>query len=311
MVRHKMRSSDFLSLKPLDGDELEDLLEEALHLKNEGTRGLRPLLNKTIGLLFEKPSMRTRVSFEVAVQKLGGHPLVITDQEIQLGRRESIEDAGRVLSRYLDGLVVRTFGQDRIEELAAAADVPVINALSDLCHPCQALADMLTILEYKGALRGLKLAYVGDGNNVTHSLMRAGTKLGMNITVSTPPGRRPEQEIVDECMEYTGIYGSTLEIGGDPLAGVKDADVVYTDVWVSMGQEAVDEKALREEYGSFQVNDELLVAANDDVIVMHCLPAHRGQEITDEVIDGSRSAVWDQAENRLHAQVALLYMIYG
>jgi ornithine carbamoyltransferase len=311
LVRHKMRGSDFLSLQHLDGDELEDLVEEALRLKNEGTKGLRPLAAKAIGLLFEKPSMRTRVSFEVAVQRLGGHPMIITDQEIQLGRRESIQDAGRVLSRYLDGLVVRTFGQDRIEELADAADIPVINALSDLCHPCQALADMLTILEYKGTLRGLKLAYVGDGNNVTHSLMRAGTKLGMNVTVSTPPERRPAQLIIDECVEYTEIYGSKCEVGGDPRVGVAGADVVYTDVWVSMGQDAIDEKAQQKEFGAFQVNEELLVAANDDVIVMHCLPAHRGQEITDEVIDGSRSAVWDQAENRLHAQVALLAMIYG
>jgi ornithine carbamoyltransferase len=311
VVRHKMRGRDFLSLQPLDGDELEDLVEEALRLKNEGTKGLRPLASRVIGLLFEKPSMRTRVSFEVAVQRLGGHALIITDQEIQLGRRESIEDAGRVLSRYLDGLVVRTFGHDRIEELAAAADVPLVNALSDLCHPCQALADMLTILEYKGALRGLKLAYVGDGNNVTHSLMRAGTKLGMSVTVSTPPQWRPQQQIIDECLEYTGIYGSSCEIGSDPRAGVEGADVVYTDVWVSMGQEAMEEEALLHEFAAFQVNNELLEAANDDVMVMHCLPAHRGLEITDEVIDGSRSAVWDQAENRLHAQLALLDMIYG
>jgi ornithine carbamoyltransferase len=311
LVRHKMRRSDFLSLQPLDGDELEDLVEEALRLKNETTKGLRMLAGRAIGLLFEKPSMRTRVSFEVAVQRLGGHPMIITDQEIQLGRRESIQDAGRVLSRYLDGLVVRTFGQDRIEELAEAADIPVINALSDLCHPCQALADMLTILEYKGTLRGLKLAYVGDGNNVTHSLMRAGTKLGMAVTVSTPPQRKPEQGIIDECEEYAGIYGGTLDLGDDPRAGVAGADVVYTDVWVSMGQDAAEEGALQREFGAFQVNDELLGAAKDDGIVMHCLPAHRGQEITDDVIDGSRSAVWDQAENRLHAQVALLSMIYG
>jgi ornithine carbamoyltransferase len=311
VVRHKMRATDFLSLKPLDGDELEDLLEEALRLKNEGTKGLRPLSGKAIGLLFEKPSMRTRVSFEVAVLRLGGHPLVLTDQEVQLGRRESIADAGRVLSRYLDGLVVRTFGQDRVEALAESADVPVINALTDLCHPCQALADMLTVLEYKGRTRELKLAYVGDGNNVTHSLMRAGTKLGMSVTVSTPPGREPQADIVEECVEYTAIYGSSLELGTDPRSGVSGADVVYTDVWVSMGKDAAGEKKLQEEYGPFQVNSELLAIAGEDVMVMHCLPAHRGQEITDEVIDGSRSAVWDQAENRLHAQVALLSMIYG
>ena len=311
MVRHKMRASDFLSLQPLDGDELEDLLEEALRLKNEGTKGLRPLAGKAIGLLFEKPSMRTRVSFEVAVLKLGGHPFVLTDDEVQLGRRETIEDAGRVLSRYVDGLVVRTFGQERVEALAAAADVPVINALTDMCHPCQALADMLTVLEYKGALRGLKLAYVGDGNNVTHSLMRAGTKLGMRVAVATPSGREPLAEIVDECVEYTETYDSTLDIGNDASAAAAEADVIYTDVWVSMGQAAADEARLLDEYRLFQVNEELVGAAHDDVMVMHCLPAHRGKEITDEVIDGSRSAVWDQAENRLHAQVTLLAMIYG
>jgi ornithine carbamoyltransferase len=311
VARNKIRASDFLSLQPLDGDELEDLLEEALRLKNEGTKGLRPLSGKAIGLLFEKPSMRTRVSFEVAVLRLGGYPLVLTDQEVQLGRRETIADAGRVLSRYLDGLVVRTFGQDRVEALAEAAEIPVINALTDLYHPCQALADMLTVLEYKGTIRGLKLAYLGDGNNVAHSLMRAGTKLGMRVTVSTPKGREPLGGIVDECMEYTTIYGSSLEVGNDPRLGVGEADVVYTDVWVSMGEETAEESKLLEEYGPFQVNDSLLALAREDVMVMHCLPAHRGQEITDDVIEGNRSAVWDQAENRLHAQVGLLATIYG
>jgi ornithine carbamoyltransferase len=311
VVRHKMRSSDFLSLQPLDGDELEDLIEEALRLKNEGTKGLKPLAGKSIALLFEKPSMRTRVSFEVAVRRLGGHSFVLTDDEVQLGRRESIPDAGRVLTRYVDGLVVRTFAHKRLEALAASTDVPVINALTDLCHPCQALADMLTVLEYKGTLRGLKLAYVGDGNNVTHSIMRAGTKLGMGVAVATPPGREPLAEIAKECAANAETYGSALEVGGDPKVAVADADVVYTDVWVSMGQDAGEEKKLLETFMPFQVNESLLELARDDVMVLHCLPAHRGQEITDEVIDGSRSAVWDQAENRLHAQVALLEMIYG
>lgn len=306
-----MRSSDFLSLKPFDGDELEDLLEEARRLKGEGTRGHRPLSGKSVGLLFEKPSTRTRVSFEVAVLRLGGHPMMLSEGQLQLGRGETVEDTGRVLSRYLDGLVVRTFGQDRLESLAGACGVPVINALTDECHPCQALADMLTIMEYKGTARGLKLAYVGDGNNVAHSLMRAGTKLGMRVTVSTPPGRGPLEEIARECLEYASLYGGSLEIGEDPSAGVEGADVVYTDVWVSMGGEPAGERALMDEYGSYQVNEELLLGAAEDVMVMHCLPAHRGQEITGEVMDGSRSAVWDQAENRLHAQVALLSMIYG
>lgn len=306
-----MRAADFLSLQPYDGGELEDLLEEALRLKGEGTKGRRPLSGKAVGLLFEKPSTRTRVSFEVAVLRLGGHPMVLSEGQLQLGRGESIEDTGRVLSRYLDGLVVRTFGQDRLEALAAACGVPVINALTDECHPCQALADMLTIVENRGSARGLKLAYVGDGNNVAHSLMRAGTKLGMGVTISTPPGREPLERITAECMEYASLYGSTLEVGVDPAAGVEGADVVYTDVWVSMGSEPGEERELREEFGPYQVNEELLSGAADEVIVMHCLPAHRGQEITDEVMDGSRSVVWEQAENRLHAQVALLSLIFG
>jgi ornithine carbamoyltransferase len=306
-----MRGSDFLSLKPLDGSELEDLVEEALRLKSEGSKGVRSLSGRSVGLLFEKHSTRTRVSFEVAVNRLGGQVVVLSSGDTQLGRGETIEDTGRVLSRYLDGLVVRTFGQDRLEVLAEACDIPVINALTDQCHPCQALADMLTILEYKGSPRGVRLAYVGDGNNVCHSLMRAGTKLGMEVTVSTPEGREPLQEIVEECVENTGIYSGTLAVGHDPPAGVTDADVVYTDTWSSMGQENRDEDALAASFGRFQVNEELLAHASDDVMVMHCLPAHRGQEITDEVLDGNRSAVWDQAENRLHAQIALLEMIFG
>ncbi|MBU4173888.1 MAG: ornithine carbamoyltransferase [Actinobacteria bacterium] len=310
MVRHKLRSSDFLGLDMLDGGELEDLLDEALRLKAEGVKGFRPLAHKNIGLLFEKPSTRTRVSFEVAVTMLGGHPLTLVGSELQLGRGESIEDTGKVLSRYVDGLVVRTFGHDRLNTMAAASGVPVINALTDLCHPCQALADMLTIMEYKGLTGGLKLAYVGDGNNVAHSLMRAGTLLGMNVTVSTPEGHGPDAGIVEECKEHCETYGSTMELGYDPAAGVRGADIVYTDVWVSMGT-GEDPGSAGEAFEGFQVNDELLSGASDDVMVMHCLPAHRGEEITDEVIDGSHSAVWDQAENRLHAQVALLGMIFS
>jgi ornithine carbamoyltransferase len=310
LVRHKLRGADFLSLKPLDGGELETLIEDSMRLKMEGVKGYRPLANKVISLLFEKPSTRTRVSFEVAVLRLGGYPMVLMGQGLQLDRGECIEDTGRVLSRYVDGLVVRTFGQDRLEALAGASGVPVVNALTDQCHPCQALADMLTILEYKGSLRGLKLAYVGDGNNVTHSLMRAGTKLGMHIAIATPKGREPLDFITEECREYCDIYGSTLEVGHDTGTCVAEADIVYTDVWVSMGAGEHEESDL-DELQKFQVNQELLSLASEGAMVMHCLPAHRGEEITDEVIDGSHSAVWDQAENRLHAQVALLSMIFG
>lgn len=305
-----MRGADFLSLKPLEGGELEALVEDSLRLKTEGIKGYRPLANKVISLLFEKPSTRTRVSFEVAVLRLGGYPMALIGQGLQLDRGESIEDTGRVLSRYVDGLVVRTFGQDRLEAIAGASGVPVVNALTDQCHPCQALADMLTILEYKGSLKGLKFAYLGDGNNVTHSLMRAGTKLGMNVAVATPDGHGPLDSITAECKEYCEIYGSTLEVGHDAGSCAAGADIVYTDVWVSMGA-GEDEVPDRDELLQYQVNGELLSLASEDVMVMHCLPAHRGEEITEEVIDGSHSAVWDQAENRLHAQVALLSMIFG
>jgi len=310
LVRHRLRGSDFLSLKPFDGGEIEDLIEESMRLKNEGTKGYRPLSGKAIGLLFEKPSTRTRVSFEVAVLRLGGYPITLGGGEMQLGRGETIEDTGRVLSRYLDGLVVRTFGHDRLEALASASQIPVINALTDTCHPCQALADMLTILEYKGSLKGIKLAYVGDGNNVANSLMRAGTKLGMEMTVATPKGHEPGRDIVDECMEYCGTYGSSLELTDSAQGAVRGADVIYTDVWVSMGTDS-DEAEISEDFKGFQVDQELVSLAHEDAMVLHCLPAHRGVEITDEVLDGSHSAVWDQAENRLHVQISLLGMIFG
>ncbi len=308
MVKHKIRGADFLSLEGLDGEELSDILSEALRIKKEGTKGHRPLAGKAVGLLFEKPSTRTRVSFEVAVLRLGGHPMMLTD--LQLGRGETLQDTGAVLSRYLDGLVVRTFGQDRLEALAEAADVPVVNALTDLCHPCQALADMLTILEYKGGFSGLKLAYLGDGNNVAHSLMRAGARLGMAVVVATPKGHGPDAAITRESEEIAELRGGSVQVGNDPVEAAVAADVLYTDVWVSMGDDA-DPEQVRRLFGGFQLNSELLQVANDDAIVMHCLPAHRGEEITDEVMDGSHSVVWDQAENRLHAQVALLSMIYG
>ena len=310
MPKNKLKGADFLTLAPLSGEDIESLLEEAVRLKNEGTRGYRPLAGKMMGLLFEKPSTRTRVSFEVAVQRLGGQSLALTDRDLQLGRGETIEDTGRVLSRYLDGLVVRTFGQDRLEALAAASSVPVVNALTDQSHPCQALADAMTILEYKGAFRGLKLAYLGDGNNVAHSLMRVGTKLGMDLAIATPEGHRPMAEVVQECAGYADASGGSLDVGGDPGQAARGADVLYTDVWVSMGQPDEKRDAL-EHFKPFQLNQELLALASDDAIVMHCLPAHRGEEITGEVLDGSHSAVWDQAENRLHAQVALLGTIFG
>jgi len=308
-AKRALRGSDFLSLKPFEPAAIELILAEAARVKSEGLKHSRPLAGRAVGLLFEKPSTRTRASFEVAVVRLGGHPMYLSGSELQVKRGETLGDTGKVLSRYLDGLVVRTFGQDRLEEIASAAEVPVINALTDECHPCQALADMLTISEYKGGLEGIMLAYVGDGNNVCHSLMRAGTKLGMAVAVATPPGKGPHQSIVDECKAYCEAYGSTLEVGTDAVEAATDADVIYTDVWVSMGEE--DVPVTVKEFLPYRVDSDLVGHAADDAIVMHCLPAHRGEEITDEVLDGSRSVVWDQAENRLHAQTALLALIYG
>ncbi len=310
MVKSKLKGIDFLDLSLLTKDELEDFIRFALKLKREGTKGIRPLAGKAIGLLFEKPSTRTRVSFEVAVLRLGGHPIYLSGSELQLKRGETIEDTGRVLSHYLDGIILRTFSHERLVKLAQVSNVPVINALTDESHPCQALADMLTILEYRDALEGLKLAYLGDGNNVAHSLMRAGTKLAMDVWIATPAGREPRKDIVEECNEYSEIYGGSLTVTNDPERAASGADVLYTDVWVSMGKEGESEEAASL-FKGFQINEEKVSMAAEDVMVMHCLPANRGEEITDDVLDGSHSAVWDQAENRLHAQIALLDMIYG
>ncbi len=310
VIKNKLKGANFLDLALLSGADIEALLSEAVRIKTEGVKGRKPLSGKVIGMIFEKPSTRTRVSFDVAIHRLGGHSLILTDRELQLGRGESVEDTGRVLSRYLDGLIVRTFGQERLEALASASSVPVVNALTDMSHPCQALADMMTILEYKGTFRGLKLAYVGDGNNVANSLMRASTKLGLVVSVSTPAGHEPPTSVVDECVTYARDSGGSLDVGTDPRQGASGADILYTDVWVSMG-ETEEKKANLDRFNAYQVNESLLEIANDDVMVMHCLPAHRGEEITDDVLDGSHSAVWDQAENRLHAQVALLELIFG
>ncbi len=268
------------------------------------------LRGKAIAMIFEKPSTRTRVSFEVAVSSTSGHPVVLSSSELQLGRGETIEDTGRVLSRYVDAIVLRTFEQERLEVLAAAATVPVINALSDFEHPCQCLADLLTVREQKGHLAGRTLVYLGDGNNVTHSLLLGCAKAGMRIRVATPPGFEPIPQMVQRATEIAASTGGSVELLHDPLKAAIGADVLYTDVWASMGQEAeADERALV--FPSYRLNQRLVDLAQSDVTVLHCLPAHRGQEITDEVIDGPHSAVWDQAENRMHTQKALLLWLLG
>ena len=296
---------DFLSIDDLAPDELNLLLELAAKIKQSPSDHASRLTGRAVALIFEKPSTRTRVSFEVGVATLGGHPVVLSSSELQLGRGETIEDTGRVLSRYVDAIVLRTFGQERLEALAAAAEVPVVNALSDYEHPCQILADLLTIVERFGEPKGRTLAYLGDGNNVAHSLLLGGAMLGMKVRVATPPGFEPIPQVVERANEIAAGTGGSAEVTNDPKAASQDADVLYTDVWASMGQE--EEHAERVlVFTPFRLDSSAVALASENVIVMHCLPAHRGEEITDEVIDGPRSVVWDQAENRLHTQKALL-----
>ena len=296
---------DFLSIDDLSTSELDDLLERSAKLKASPQDGAGALAGKSVAMIFEKPSTRTRVSFEVGIAELGGHAVVLSSQELQLGRGETIEDTGRVLSRYVQAIVVRTFEQARLEALASTADVPVVNALSDFEHPCQALADLLTVRERKGDLPGLVLSYLGDGNNVTHSLLLGGAKAGMHVRVATPPGYEPIPQVVGRAEEIAAETGGSIETGHDPSWAADGADVLYTDVWASMGQEAeADARTLV--FPAYRIDAGAVARARDDVVVLHCLPAHRGQEITDDVIDGPHSAVWDQAENRLHTQKALL-----
>src|SRR5438132_9618099 len=285
--------------------ELEEVLELAVKLKASPEDHAGALRGKSVALVFEKPSTRTRVSFEVAVAELGGHPVVLSSQELQLGRGETIEDTGRVLSRYVDAVAVRTFEQERLEALARAATVPVINMLSDFEHPCQCLAALLTVRERKGDLPGVQLADLGDGNNVTRSLLLGGAKAGMRVRVATPPGYEPIPQVVQRAEAIAAETGGSVETGHDPTWAADGADVLYTDVWASMGQEA-EAEARTLVFPAYRIDGAAVARAKDDVIVLHCLPAHRGQEITDDVIDGPHSPVWDQAENRLQTQKALL-----
>ncbi|HEV2906168.1 MAG TPA: ornithine carbamoyltransferase [Actinomycetota bacterium] len=300
----------YLSVDDLSTVELPQILELASELKADPSRHAQALSGRSIALIFEKPSTRTRVSFEVGIAELGAQAVVLSSGELQLGRGESIQDTGRVLSRYVDAIVLRTFEQERLEVLSTTSTVPVVNALSDFEHPCQALADLLTISEQQGELSGKVLAYFGDGNNVVHSLLLAGTKAGMTIRVATPPGFEPIPQVVHRAEEIAAETGGEVELTHDPESAAIGAHVLYTDVWTSMGQDLeTDERALV--FPSYQLSQKLVDLADPEVIVLHCLPAHRGQEITDEVIDGPRSVVWDQAENRLHTQKALLLRLFG
>jgi ornithine carbamoyltransferase len=295
----------FLSIDDLSADELANLLELSKRIKAAPHLYAGRMAGLAVAMIFEKPSTRTRVSFEVGIAQLGAHAVALSASELQLGRGETIEDTGRVLSRYVDAVVVRTFGQERLEALARTSTVPVVNALSDFEHPCQCLADLLTIEEKKEKLAGLVLAYVGDGNNVAHSLLLGGAKAGMTVRVATPPGYEPIPQVVQRALQIGTETGGGAEVLNDPIEATRDADVLYTDVWASMGQEAEAETRPLVFQG-FRLDQNAVDRAKPDAIVMHCLPAHRGQEIADEVIDGPHSVVWDQAENRLHTQKALL-----
>jgi ornithine carbamoyltransferase len=298
-------SRDLLTLDDLTSDELREVLDRARAVKFDPDLFSEALGGRQVALIFEKPSTRTRVSFEVAVTSQGGHAVVLRGDELQLGRGETIEDTGRVLSRYVDAIVIRTFGQDRLERLAEAASVPVVNALSDQEHPCQAVADLQTIVEKLGRSDGIVLTYVGDGNNVAHALMLGGVKMGMEVRVASPREFEPFPRIVERCAEIGGDTGGRVVVTNDPRAAAKGAHVLYADVWTSMGQEGENDDRKRA-LADFQLNHDLVNLSARDSIVMHCLPAHRGEEITAEVLDGPRSVVWEQAENRLHSQKALL-----
>lgn len=301
---------DFLSLLDYSAEDLQYFLDVADYLKTEHKAG-RPtpyLQGKTMGLIFEKSSTRTRVSFETGIYYLGGQGLFLSNRDLQIGRGEPIKDTARVLSRFLNGLMIRTFSHDTVLELAQYASVPVINGLTDLLHPCQVLADLQTIREHKGKLAGLKLAFIGDGNNMAHSLLNGGARMGMQVAVACPDGYRPDEQVLAAAEKAAAESGGSVEVLADPLAAAVGADVIYTDVWASMGQEA--EKAEREKIfgGVYQVNEQLMAAANAGAMVLHCLPAHRGEEITEEVFE-AHPEIFDEAENRLYAQMAVMALL--
>ncbi|MBQ7794280.1 MAG: ornithine carbamoyltransferase [Clostridia bacterium] len=303
---------DFISLHDCSREEIDALLKLAIKLKDENKKGIchHHLKGKTLGMIFTKSSTRTRVSFEVGMTQLGGYPLFLSSADIQLGRGETIYDTAKVLERYLDGIMIRTFSHQDVLDLAQHADIPVINALTDLLHPCQVLADLQTIYEHKGKLEGLKLAYVGDGNNMTNSLMYGCAKMGLDCAVATPKGYAPDESVVELAKADFQKSGAKLIITNDPVEAVKDADVIYTDTWVSMGMES--EKAERIKlFADYQVDSKLASNAKSDYLFMHCLPAYRGYEVSEDVIDGPNSIIFDEAENRLHAQKAVMVTLMG
>lgn len=305
-----LRHKDLIAMNDLSVGEVATIFDVAKKLKQKQKKGEphQYLKGKTLVMIFSKASTRTRVSFETGFFQLGGHPIYLNDSSSQVGRGEPVRDTARVLSRFADGIMIRTFSHDAVKELAEYASIPVINGLTDLEHPCQALTDLFTIMEHKEVLKGRKLVYVGDGNNMTNSLMVACAKVGMNMVCACPEGYQPDPVIFREACEEAQKTGCTIEIEEDLFKAAKGADVLYTDVWASMGQEG--EQSIRKEaLGDYQINAELLKVARPDAIVLHCLPAHRGEEITDDVIEGPQSVVFDQAENRLHVQKAIMALL--
>jgi ornithine carbamoyltransferase len=299
------KPQDFLSIRDFSPAEIQRLLEMARRVKAHPASCAGLLAGKTLALIFEKPSLRTRVTFDVAIYQLGGHPLYLSPAEINLGKRESVYDVAKNLERMVQGIMIRTFAHQIVEQLAEHASIPVINGLTDYSHPCQALADYLTMLEVKGKVAGLKVAFLGDGNNVAHSLMFAGAQLGAHVWVATPPGYEPKPDAVEWARARAAQTGGSCTLTNDPAEAAAEADVLYTDVWASMGQEAEAEKR-RPIFLPFQVNATLFGRARPDAVFLHCLPAHRGEEVTAGVIDSPRSAVFQEAENRLHVQKAVM-----
>ena len=309
-VPEQLKGRDFTRMAAWSPEDIKTVLDLADELKElqRNREEHRLLPGRTLGMIFQKPSTRTRVSFEVGINQLGGHGLYLRADDLQLGRGETIKDTAVVLSRYLDAIMIRTYSQDDVEELAQYASIPVINGLTDVAHPCQALADLMTIRERMGRLSGVKVAYLGDGNNVCASLMLGASKFGMRFIAATPAGYEPEEDVVKSARRSAVQSGGTVELTTDPRAAARGADVLYTDVWTSMGQDAERERRLKDLAG-FGIDAEMVSAAASEAIVLHCLPAHYGEEITEEVLYGPQSAAWDEAENRLHAQKALLALI--
>lgn len=308
--KEKFKGRDFISLNDFTAKEIYHMIDVALTLKAEKKAGIfHPLLlGKTLAMIFTKSSTRTRVSFEVGIYQLGGSGLFLSSRDIQIGRGEPIQDTSRVLSRMVDGIMIRTFSHQEVLDLAEYSSIPVINGLSDYLHPTQILADLMTIQEYKGKIRGLKLTYIGDGNNVANSLLIGGSKMGMQVTIASPKGYQPSLEIMEIAKQNAAISGGSAVVMEDPMIAAQNADIIYADVWASMGQEEESE-IRRKDFASYQINSNLLKVAHPEAIVMHCLPAHRGEEITDEVMEGPQSVVFEEAENRLHAHKAIMALL--